>query len=120
MITLKLNKTYELIRTNIQFSRGLNGIDFVTYKNAKVIEVKDNAAKIVEWVEVDSDYVNSDYSDKGYYKISCVDFDTITQAVIYQERTRYMIRIGAIGRYCNLTEEEYRFNIERGINLTRA
>ena len=113
MLKLESGQFYDLIRTNIMFSRGLNGLDCVTFRNVEVIDIKDGVVKLAEPT------LNDDNTPR-YYKIHYINLDNITYFVKRQARTKYMVRKGYCGWEVELTDEEVKFNQDRCIHLSRA
>lgn len=105
----KVGTVLDIIRTDISYSRGINGIDFLTYKNAEVLEDNDEQLKVIN--------LGGEHGaeDGLCYHVHFIEKKHITQIVEHVERKRYILREGAVGHYLDLTDEEYMLNIARGI-----
>lgn len=100
---LAVGKKYSSIKTDIPFSRGLNGVGFVEYKNATVLEEADGAFKIAYEVQ-----------NGAYIKVAYVFKQSVKSALPYERTFKCQIKKGNAYFDAELTEEESELNRKGG------
>ena len=96
---LEVGKKYSVIMTDIPYSRGLNGVGFMEYENATVLDAKDRVFKIVY-----------ECRDGMYLKVAYLFKDSIKSAQPYEKRFKCEVKKGNCYCEVELTKEENELN----------
>lgn len=107
---LKVGENYNVIRTDIQYSRGINGIGFFEYFDAEVLKVNEDSVKIGYKVE-----------DTNYYRVTVVPLARITQAVPYSPKREYWVKSQYNTQVpVTFSEEDYKYNLLKGVEVSTS